>query len=275
MPHRYMVARIKSNFYTTESGLLFHCRGLVFLITLYHPFNTLCLMRITSFIKSFFWVVPFIFFVSGYITLHLLTQSKKIETPDLIGLSITDALAKLSAKNLNAQILESKKIDTMPHGTVLDQTPSPASLVTCQQTIFLIISLQASNVLPDCTGKTLQEIATLLPAGSYRTIFIPDTQRTHICLAEYSETSLSGGNQKILYSANSMIFSWIKVPLYVGKTADKVQSSLENASLPYAFYPNITDPELLKNLIVTQQQPLAGSFINKNNPPLIQLQLNN
>ncbi len=96
----------------------------------------------------------------------LLGPATKVTVPDVVGMSIEDATAELTAKGLTvAQPPLTKLDDTVVPGTVLVQDPPPNTTLNEGDPVTLTIARAAKTfTVPDLTGKTIDEATALLTA---------------------------------------------------------------------------------------------------------------
>jgi serine/threonine-protein kinase len=104
----------------------------------------------------------------AYLLAHSLLggPAAKVTVPNVVGMSIEDATAALTAKGLTVADPPITKLDdTVDPGTVLAQAPLPDVQVEEGAAVTLTIARAAKTVtVPDLTGKTIDEATTLLEA---------------------------------------------------------------------------------------------------------------
>jgi serine/threonine-protein kinase len=96
----------------------------------------------------------------------LLGSETQVTVPNVVGMSIEDATAELTAKGLTvAQPPLTKLDDTVVPGTVLVQDPPPNTTLNEGDSVTLTIARAAKTfTVPDLTGKTIDEATALLEA---------------------------------------------------------------------------------------------------------------
>jgi beta-lactam-binding protein with PASTA domain len=98
-------------------------------------------------IQKIFWVVPFIFFLLGYYSLHILYKPKTLAMPHLVDKSVLEALKLLGPEKINIRLINQKEDVHKPDGTILEQMPTAGQMIKPHQTVFLVISQQTSAKL--------------------------------------------------------------------------------------------------------------------------------
>lgn len=131
-----------------------------------------------------------------------------------------------------------------------------------------IISIKEDLHLPE---------GTVLNQTPSATSFVRSQQTIFLTIAAHRDSKKNKIQEEFL--ANTFLKelknpydAFILVPSFEGKTAHEVKIALEKKGLPYCFFPTI---ENCDQKIIVAQKPLSGSFIDKDNPPVIQLKLNN
>jgi beta-lactam-binding protein with PASTA domain len=97
--------------------------------------------------KNTVWLLPFICFIIGYCAMSWLLRPAAMSMPSLINHSLHDATKIASEHHLNIRILREQENTQLAEGTVIDQIPSPKSLVKHYQTVFLVITKKAARPL--------------------------------------------------------------------------------------------------------------------------------
>ncbi len=226
------------------------------------------------------WLVPFIFFLSGYFTLDLFLHRSYTTTPNVLGCSLSEATSLISSKNLNVRLLSSKEDEHVKEGTVLTQNPTPASSIRPQQTVFLIVSCKKVRPkTPACVNKYYETLKPELTEQeiSHKVHYVPSNHPQGTCIAQIPESGTELPSQPlVLYISQKSDNSLVLVPSFKEYATQEVISFLKNNEIPYSlFHTHLMEPDhTCTNCIVVEQKPLAGSFIDIRNPPTVQLKVN-
>jgi eukaryotic-like serine/threonine-protein kinase len=103
-------------------------------------------------------------FLIGQVILPLVIgRPKKVETPQLIGVSLAQAKRMLNDLNLHAVVEDSLYSETAKLDEILDQSPSFGIEIKEEGTVHLVISKGSKMVrVPDVRGSSFQEAMVML-----------------------------------------------------------------------------------------------------------------
>lgn len=227
--------------------------------------------------KHFFWILPFIFFLAGYYSMHTIYHTDEMPTPSLIGMQLPDAFSVLSQHTLYPRILREKEDSDIPAGTILSQTPAPLTQIKSQQSVFLVISKPTPVPrAPNCINVSKKAILSAAQARNIRvkTYSLPSIYPIDHCFAQYPSANqpivdntmivyLSAGNRKP-----------ILLPNFKQLTVHEAQEHLDKH--PITLHTTHTTPTPHHNCsscIIVDQRPLAGSLIILDDAKPLQLNL--
>ncbi len=102
--------------------------------------------------------------VSSFATLKILTARQQVTLPDLRGLTLEEAIARLEQLNLRARVRKPGVYsDVIPPQHVAEQAPPPGEAVKPGRTIEIALSLGSEKVIvPDLTGDGLRSVRVKL-----------------------------------------------------------------------------------------------------------------
>lgn len=109
-----------------------------------------------------------IIFVTAFIFSQLILplafgRPKKVETPYLVGMRLSEAKNVLNAKKLHAVIKDSLYSEVIKMDQVLSQAPAPGTRTREEGTVFLVISKGSKMVtVPDLRGNRFQHAMVTL-----------------------------------------------------------------------------------------------------------------
>jgi len=232
------------------------------------------------FLSRFLWLAPFIFFLSGYFALDLFLHHSYTTTPNVIGYSLSEAISLISSQNLNVRVLSHKEDEYSKEETILSQNPSPTSSIRPQQTVFLIVSCKkAQPKTPDCVKKDYEILKSELVERNinHKVYYVQSNHPSGTCIAQTPKpgTELSS-EYLILYISKKSNHSLVLLPSFKERSVEEVTNFLKNNKILFFLfhsYPLEANHSCI-NCIVTEQKPLAGSFIDISNPPTVQLKVN-
>lgn len=207
----------------------------------------------------------------------------QLEAPSLVGKQLQDAVAELSAYNLNIRLIDQKEDPDLPQGTILSQTPAVGQKIKPHQAIHVVISKQQEKKLcPALVKKTAHEIHTELHSLKIRNknYFMPSAQPINHCIAQFPSagsvldepriiTYLSAGNNKPVLMPNLKGKTGAQATEFFRHHTETTKLDLIHSS------PQLSDHICNDQCIIVDQRPLAGSIerLDANKPLLVQLQV--
>lgn len=217
-------------------------------------------------IKNVLWIIPFVSFAAGYYLMSFVYKSPHVTTPNLIGLSLHDALDNLSATKLNLKLVGHKQDSDLPEGTILSQNPLPDSAIKIHQTIYCICSQKPPAIkAPHLIDKSRQNIIDILQSQRirYKIYYVPSKAPFNTCIAQSPQVDEPLDHNAVvifLSDGNKKPFLW---PNFIGKPVDEVIEFLQQHSLnPTIVHRYVTShTHTCKECRVVNQRPLAGTFI--------------
>lgn len=240
-------------------------------------------------LKNIKWLIPFALFFLGYFVPHVFLKTTSLEVPNLLGKPVHEALTLLTNTQINSRVVYYKEDQTLPAGTVLTQIPAPGQTIKPHQTVLLTLSQQQKlNGTPSYLQKKLtnQDLA-LFKKQAIRLKKIPlnSTAPDGNCIAQIpSPDVISKDKSLILYTAHNDN-SLVVFPNFENYTVDKVIEFLKENNITYKIIHKNTQltgnalhneapHDCIENqCIITEQRPLAGSFINLNDQLTVTLKI--
>ncbi len=237
----------------------------------------LFLKKISPFLKYFVPIVPFICFFLGYVLSNLLIGNKTYKTPQLIGLSLHQAIEQTSPYHIAIQLIAEKECPGVPQGTIISQKPSPGRLIKSHQSIFVVTTkLPPSAHAPQFLGKPDNQIENIKKSShvKFKTYNLDYAAPKGSCIGQIPQPGQSILDKKmILYVAQDKQNRYI-MPNLIHKNALDIVEFLKRHSLNVtAFYQNqkLTAP-YPDDMIIIAQKPLPGSLINLQDQATVQLE---
>jgi beta-lactam-binding protein with PASTA domain len=219
-----------------------------------------------KYIPYFFAIMPFMFFVFGYIFSHFLMKSTVYQTPNLIGLKLSQALTIAAKNHATIKLLHEKECPGVEAETIISQKPSAGRLIRPNQTILITIAKETSApVSPDlklqkltACEKNCKELGIKL---KHFPIVYPLPQET--CIGQIPQAQEIISDKKIIiYTAQEKTNIYI-MPNFINKNLNEVINSLTNQEIVYTIFSNYEKIEApyTDDLIITNQKPKQGSLI--------------
>lgn len=232
----------------------------------------------SKYFKDLYWVTPFVCFILGYQCFALFFYRSVIETPPIIGKTLSEATTILSNSNLNMRMITEQEDPDIPAGTIISQTPRAHSAIKPQQTVFFVLSKKpAQPRVPDVRGTTFDHYSKTLRDLKirYRTFLVQSDKTEGTCLSQIpaagNEIPTSGA---LLYIASSESDALL-FPSCKGKSITEVKQFFDKYNIPVTIYHTheTSDYHTCDRCIVLEQKPLAGSFVSLKEPFSVQLKV--
>lgn len=230
-------------------------------------------------IQKIFWVVPFIFFLLGYYSLHILYKPKTLAMPHLVDKSVLEALKLLGPEKINIRLINQKEDVHKPDGTILEQMPTAGQMIKPHQTVFLVISQQTSAIkAPDCKTKTYTTMMEWLKDNNvpYQLFFLKSKQPSLSFIGQIPQPNEPLNQEGItLYYSAPTDQDPVIMPTLVGLSVEAVEQFLA----PYQIKPTLFHEATMaknhdcSNCIVKEQRPLPGALVVVKKSLAIQLKI--
>lgn len=238
--------------------------------------NFIAYLKTTSFRNNFIAAIATVVFILciAFFSLRYYTKhGEGLNVPQVKGLTVDEAVAKLEALGLRYEI-DSVYIMDQPPGMVTDQDPEANTFVKDNRTIYLTVNTtKAPNVtFPDIENKSLREAKAILE--SYRlkvgdTTYKPDVARDVVLEASFNGRIITTGETLPTGSSINLVLGdgfgneEVELPNLVGLSFDEAKFSLQGAMLKVGrvmYEGNITDTA---NAIIVAQYPLPADSVIK------------
>ncbi|MCS7299342.1 MAG: PASTA domain-containing protein [Spirochaetia bacterium] len=225
-------------------------------------------VRKALFLLSLSFLVFFVF--SVIVIAILLTPSKTVVVPDVVGDDIIGALVEIGnaglVPNMEVVISEDK-----PRGIVVRQIPSPGNIVREGKSIKIFVSLGSGEfVLPDFTGKQIEELRSFLASkGVYISSveYVQSEMEQGTVIKTYPSfgSKLKPGSQVVVYVSSGPQVGF-PMPNMVGFSYDKAMLFLDSKGVSFKVTTTqTTDPA--NDGVVLDHLPREDEFVSQNVVP--------
>lgn len=93
----------------------------------------------------------------------ILGRTPKVDTPNIVGMTLRQAKSTMEKSKLHLVVKDSLYNETAAVETVLEQTPAPGETLRQDGTVYVVISKGSSTVtIPTLVGKSYQEAIVTL-----------------------------------------------------------------------------------------------------------------
>lgn len=211
-------------------------------------------------------ITPFMFFTLGYIFSHFLMKSTVYQTPNLVGLKLSQALTIAAENHATIKLLHQQECPGVEAETIISQKPSAGRLIRPNQAILITVAKESALALaPDLKLKKLtacekycKELGMKLT--DYPIVY-PLPQKT--CIGQIPQAQETIPDKKlIIYTAQEKINMYV-MPNFIKKNLNEVIKSLTNQEIMYAVFSNYEKIEAPYSdaLIIISQKPKPGSLV--------------
>ena len=176
---------------------------------------------------------------------------QRFAVPKLVGLSLADAEAALTANNLTKGNVTQQYDDTVPSGNVLSASQPEGALVKKDTAIDLVVSQGPSPItVTNYTGALATDAATALTAAGFTPQQVKqysDTVPVGVVISQNpdSGTLFKGDTVTLMVSQGPQM---VPIPNLAGDTSDHAKSALEALGLkPYFKY--LTSDVVRQNIV--------------------------
>lgn len=215
-------------------------------------------------IRSYFWLLPFCSFFTGYYIANRWWHKPSIPAPALIGLELNHAVKIISDLHLYPKLLEERLDSDTPAGTIIQQIPAAATPVKPGQTICLVITKQPQLIqAPTYSGmhKTAVENHAATAGIRLRTYILPSNYPSGTCIGQWPspETPLEGSKMIVYYAAADP--KAVLIPDMRGLSVSEVQELCLKYGLPAPIIHTKNTNQASPRSTITDQRPLPGAIL--------------
>lgn len=226
--------------------------------------------------KTLYILLPFTCFIIGYVVSNILIGNKNYTTPNLVGLSLYEAIKLTSPHQINIRILSEKENANIPAGIILSQRPSPDRIIKTHQPIFVTITKSLPDIkAPLLLQQSYESVEKIcrdmkLKIKSYEFEYAAPYRS---CIAQLPlANTIIHDKKMIIYCAKDKQDLYI-MPDFVNQSLTDVCDCLKGYTDKISVFKNaqkIIEPYHQEAKIITQK-PLAGSLISMS--PILNVQL--
>lgn len=219
-------------------------------------------------------------FLLGYFFIYYCVRTEKIETPNVIGKSIHEAILELTQANLNARIISEKDDFDLPEGTIINQRPAAKQYIKPYQSVFLVTTKKPQHFFaPPCLLQGKTEIEKKLLNQGIRPQFYPLASNYPInkCIGQFPlENEALENKNMIIYIAdeNNHPIIW---PDFNAHTYKEIKIFLENHTMSARITTNTmrNELDLPDDALIINQHPKPGSLcvVTSKQKPYIQFHI--
>jgi beta-lactam-binding protein with PASTA domain len=223
-------------------------------------------------------LMPFICFIVGYGLCNLVMGNKTHTAPNLVGMTMLEAIEQTSPSHINIQLIAQKECPGVTHGTIVSQKPAPGRLIKSHQSIMVVTAkLPQASLAPDVINKTEKEINNTCSNDHLKLKSYPLQYQlpTGTCIGQIPEKQQPLTDKKlIIYTASNKPLTYL-MPSVINKNLEDVVNFLQKQNIQLTiFHKNQKlNPPYPQGLVVTAQKPTPGSFVKLPENMTVQLEV--
>ncbi|MCK4264993.1 PASTA domain-containing protein [Candidatus Babeliales bacterium] len=224
---------------------------------------------------SFFWVSPFLLFFLGYFFTHLFLSSNQITIPSVIGKPLIQGISTLSDLGVNVRFLKEKEDACLEEGIILDQLPKAGAKLRANYPVKIIVSKKPEpKKAPAFVGKTINNIKNEAQKHELglKVYSVHSFDPIRTCVAQSPNPGSHVLRDIVVYISDGISFLSI-FPDLIGEFASEAQDFLlGNGIRTELFHKDpVGDNHFCIKCRILEQKPMAGSIIDINKKPRVQL----
>lgn len=222
--------------------------------------------------------LPFACFVIGYSLSNIFMGNTSYPTPNLIGVTLHDAILQTSPYHINIQLAAQKECPGITHGTIISQKPAPGRQIKPHQSIMVVTcKLPEIQLTPDLIGKTQTQAQEICTSQRMKLKTYPQTYPlpTGTVIGQTPQKTQEIPDKKIIaYTATDKSQNYL-MPNLINKSLDEVISFLQKykTNISVLFQNQKIDVPYPSSCKIIGQKPLPGSFVNLKNELILQLEI--
>lgn len=157
----------------------------------------------------------------------ILGRPKNIETPEVIGMSVSAAKRILNQKKLHTVVSDSLWTEDLKVDTIIEQKPSSGTMLKPDGTVYLVIS-KGSRVIemPDLLGYSYQQAYLLLRNMGLKAV-VADSM--------YSESYTANSVLRSSPAQGSKIKKNSTIRLYLSRGPEPIMDTASEENLYYSY----------------------------------------
>jgi len=223
-------------------------------------------------------IIPFMGFIVGYGLSTLLIGTTTHQTPNIVGLTLHEAIKTTSQNHVTIQLIAEKECSGILPGTILTQKPAAGRLMKPHQAILVTASKQQSlTPAPTLLTKNSQEIQAV---GKQFGIKIKEYPILSVlpqgsCIGQTPQPETPLIDKKMIVYTSKTPSNLYVMPNFRGKKLHEALHSIQRHQLPVTvthLHQEITPP-YQQEYYITAQKPRPGTFVSLGEKLCLQLEV--
>lgn len=215
----------------------------------------------------------------GYVLSNMLIGNTAYNTPNLIGLTLHEAIIQTSPFHINIQLADQKECPGITQGTIMSQKPTAGRLIKPHQSITVITSkLPETEIAPNLLGLNQSQIQDRCNQQNLKCKIYTLAHQlpTGSCIGQKPQAGQPISDKKITVYLAKHDSKMNLMPSLTEKPLEQVIEFLKKyptIQVQVAHENQKLFPPYPQDLTVTAQKPLAASFVNLQNHFLVYLEV--
>ena len=200
------------------------------------------------------------------VALVICDRSAQAAVPRVVGLSLAQATAAITAAGLSSGTITEKYSVSVPKGNVMEQSPAPDMLADPGTAVALVVSRGAARqvVVPNVTGMALAQAEASLAAAGLGKGTVSEQYNAVITAGNVMYQNPSAGANVALDTAVNLVVSRgpqpITVPDLSGLPVEQAQATLENAGLTVGTIAEAPSETVPAGSVISQDPPAGAQL---------------
>jgi beta-lactam-binding protein with PASTA domain len=227
---------------------------------------------------GFYWIFPFLGFISGYVGCYFFMRQEATIMPNVIGRSLQDGVAILSKHRLGTRLMREQEDASMPEGIILDQIPRSDHKIRLNQSVFVTISKKPSVFqAPNFIGSNIKDVQTRASRNDIEILNVNlfSLYPNNSCFAQYPKAGVQLARRKLVILTSKGLFPLVIVPSFKGFLVEQVKDFLRKSDVQYDIEHSgsVSEAHVCNLCHVVDQRPIPGSIVSLEQPVQIHLQV--
>jgi len=217
-------------------------------------------------------------FIVGYGLSTLLIGTTTHQTPNIVGLTLHEAIKTTSQNHVTIQLIAEKECSGILPGTILTQKPAAGRLMKPHQAILVTASKQHTlTPAPTLLAKNSQEIQSISKQLGIKIKQYPllSMLPQNSCIGQTPQPETPLADKKMtIYTAKPQANLYV-MPNFIGKKLQDALQSIQRHQLPVTvthLHQEITPP-YQQDYCITAQKPRPGTFVSLGEKLCLQLEV--
>jgi eukaryotic-like serine/threonine-protein kinase len=228
--------------------------------------------------KNLFWILPFCFFISGYLFIYFFSSKNEVIVPNIIGKNLHTSIKLLAEDGLSLRLLREQEDLDLPEGVILDQIPKLGQKIKTNQNILVTVSKKPAPLLaPDFLGQDQDSVLKKSSKLGVQTkmFWVKSVYPVNTCVAQHPSVGEKVEERKMIAYFSSGGQTLYVVPNFKDYKIEQLKelSKKDDINVEIFHLKNVEPNHVCVDCKVLDQKPIPGSIVDLKKKLFIQLQV--